>query len=413
MLLSVPVPETKHLDDYREAAGDEAADQLRVAVEPLKGARMVHISSTAFGGGVAELLATQVALLRDLGVDADWQLIEGSEEFFSVTKLAHNALQGAGVPWTEAMEATYLERVHSNAVRFDESPDYVFVHDPQPSALLTFLEEEGRRTGRWVWRCHIDLSHPMEAVWGFFAQHVSRYDAAVFTMEDFVRPGLTPRIAVIPPSIDPLSAKNSYLEDEAVREILQGYGIDPARPMVTQVSRFDPWKDPLGVIDAYRLAKEDAPGLQLVMVGSMAHDDPEGWHYLEQTEEHRAGDPDVFILTNLQGIGDVAVNAFQRGSHVVLQKSIREGFGLTAAEGMWKERPVIAGNAGGLRLQVVDGETGYLVDSVEECAERLRELLADAEMRARMGAAGRDRVRERFLTMRELVDHINLLSSMG
>jgi trehalose synthase len=412
MLVSVPVPEAKHLDDYLEPAGEEAVARLREAAEPLKGCRVVHISSTSFGGGVAELLVTQIALLRDLGIDADWQLIEGSEEFFAVTKLVHNALQGAGIPWTESMEATYLERVEANSHRFEETPDFVFVHDPQPAALLTFLEQEGRRHGKWVWRCHIDLSHPMETVWGFFANHVHGYEAAVFTMEDFVRPGLVPRIAVIPPSIDPLSPKNSWLEPEAVFEILQGYGIDRWRPITTQVSRFDPWKDPLGVIDAYRAVKESIPELQLIMVGSMAHDDPEGWHYLEQTEEHRAGDPDVHILTNLQGVGDVAVNAFQRASTVVVQKSLREGFGLTVSEAMWKEKPVIAGNAGGLRLQVEDGVTGFLVDTVEECADRMRQLLTDAELRTRMALSGRDLVRERFLTIRELEDYLRLLASL-
>ncbi|HEV8681858.1 MAG TPA: glycosyltransferase [Actinomycetota bacterium] len=412
MLVSVPVPEAKLLDDYVEPAGPEAVARLREAAEPLKGCRLVHISSTSFGGGVAELLVTQVALFRDLGIDADWQLIEGSEEFFAVTKLVHNALQGAGIPWTESMEATYLERMEANSHRFEESPDFVFVHDPQPAALLTFLEETGRRQGKWVWRCHIDLSHPMETVWAFFANHVHRYDAAVFTMEEFVRPGLVPRIAVIPPSIDPLSPKNSWLEPEAVFEILQGYGIDRWRPIVTQVSRFDPWKDPLGVIDAYRMVKEDVPELQLIMVGSMAHDDPEGWHYLEQTEEHRAGDPDVHILTNLQGVGDVAVNAFQRASTVAIQKSLREGFGLTISEAMWKEKPVIAGNAGGLRLQVEEGVSGFLVDSVEECADRMHQLLTDAELRTRMGLAGRDRVRERFLTIREMEDYLRLLASL-
>jgi trehalose synthase len=412
VLVSVPVPEAKLLDDYVEPAGPEAVARLREAAEPLKGCRLVHISSTSFGGGVAELLVTQVALFRDLGIDADWQLIEGSEEFFAVTKLVHNALQGAGIPWTESMEATYLERMEANSHRFEESPDFVFVHDPQPAALLTFLEETGRRQGKWVWRCHIDLSHPMETVWAFFANHVHRYDAAVFTMEEFVRPGLVPRIAVIPPSIDPLSPKNSWLEPEAVFEILQGYGIDRWRPIVTQVSRFDPWKDPLGVIDAYRMVKEDVPELQLIMVGSMAHDDPEGWHYLEQTEEHRAGDPDVHILTNLQGVGDVAVNAFQRASTVAIQKSLREGFGLTISEAMWKEKPVIAGNAGGLRLQVEEGVSGFLVDSVEECADRMHQLLTDAELRTRMGLAGRDRVRERFLTIREMEDYLRLLASL-
>jgi trehalose synthase len=412
MLVSVPLPEIKHVDDYIESAGDDAVNSLREAAEPLKGTRLVHISSTSFGGGVAELLATQIALFRDLGIDADWQLIEGSEEFFSVTKLVHNALQGAGIPWTESMEAAYLERVHANAQRFEESADFVFAHDPQPAALLSFLEEAGRRHGKWVWRCHIDLSHPMETVWSFFANFIHSYDAAVFTMEDFVRPGLTPKIAVIPPSIDPLSPKNGWLEPEAVYEILQSYAIDRWRPIIIQVSRFDPWKDPLGVIDAYRIVKEDHPDLQLVLVGSMAHDDPEGWHYLEQTEEHRGGDPDVHILTNLQGVGDVAVNAFQRASTVVLQKSLREGFGLTVSEAMWKEKAVIAGNAGGLRLQVTDGETGFLVDSVEQCAERLGTLLTDAELRTRMGLAGRERVRERFLSIRELEDYLRLLASL-
>src|SRR5918996_2689533 len=412
MLVSVPVPEAKHLDDYLEPAGEEAVARLREAAEPLKGCRVVHISSTSFGGGVAELLVTQIALLRDLGIDADWQLIEGSEEFFAVTKLVHNALQGAGIPWTESMEATYLERVEANSHRFEETPDFVFVHDPQPAALLTFLEQEDRRRGKWVWRCHIDLSHPMETVWAFFANHVHGYDAAVFTMEDFVRPGLVPKIAVIPPSIDPLSPKNTWLEPEAVFEILQGYGMDRWRPVVTQVSRFDPWKDPLGVIDAYRMVKEDVPELQLVMVGSMAHDDPEGWHYLEQTEEHRAGDPDIHILTNLQGVGHVAVNAFQRASTVVIQKSLREGFGLTVSEAMWKEKPVIAGNAGGLRLQVEEGVSGFLVDSVEECADRMHRLLIDAELRTRMGLAGRERVRERFLTIREMEDYLRLLAAL-
>lgn len=412
MLVSVPLLESKHVEDYRDAAGDEAVDRLLESAEPFKGARIVHLSSTAFGGGVAELLSSQIAFLQDLGIDADWQLIEGSEEFFSVTKLAHNALQGAGVPWTEAMEATYLERVRVNAARFAESADFVFVHDPQPAAILTILEEEGRRVGKWVWRCHIDLTHAMEAVWGFFSLHVNRYDASVFTMDEFVRPGLQTNVAVIPPSIDPLSPKNTWLEPEAVREILVGYGIDAERPIATQVSRFDPWKDPFGVIDAYRIVKEEFPQLQLVLVGSMAQDDPEGWHYLEQTEEQRAGDPDIDVLTNLQGVGDIAVNAFQRASAVVLQKSIREGFGLTVSEAMWKERPVIAGNAGGLRLQVQDGETGFLVDSVEQCAERLLTVLRNPERGDEMGRAGKARVRDRFLTLREVTDYLELLSEL-
>jgi trehalose synthase len=412
VLRTVPTPEPKRVDDYREAAGDEAIERLHQAADPLKGCRMVHVSSTSFGGGVAELLPTQVALLQDLGIDTEWQLLDGSEEFFTVTKLVHNALQGMGVPWNEALEKTYLDKVGANAARFESDADFVFVHDPQPVALLSFLEEADRRSGKWVWRCHIDLSHPMEQVWSFFALHAARYDVAVFTIEDYVRPGLGPRIAVIPPSIDPLAPKNVWLEHEAVYEIVTAYGIDTQRPTLTQVSRFDPWKDPLGVIDAYRLAKERVPELQLVLVGSMAHDDPEAWHYLEITEEHRAGDADIHVLTNLQDVGPVAVNAFQRSATVVVQKSIREGFGLTASEAMWKERPVVVGNVGGLRLQVEEGVTGYLVDSVETCAARIADLMGDGRLRERMGRAARERVRRHFLTVRELTDYLELLGTL-
>jgi trehalose synthase len=412
VLRSVPISDQRSLDDYREPAGDEAVERLREAALPLKGTRLVHLSSTSFGGGVSELLYTHVALLQDLGIDVEWQLLEGSDEFFQVTKLVHNALQGMAVPWSDAFEQTYLDRVAANAERFEDDADFVFVHDPQPVALLTFLEEAGRRRGRWVWRCHIDLSQPMEQVWSVLAPHAARYDAAVFTMEEFVRPGFHHQVSVIPPSIDPLSPKNAYLDPEAVNEILSAYGIDPTRPVVSQVSRFDPWKDPLGVIDAFRAAEEQVPDAQLILVGSMAHDDPEAWHFLQLAQEHRADDPDIHILTNLQDVGPVAVNAFQRASDVAIQKSIREGFGLTVAEAMWKERPVIGGDAGGIRLQVEDGVTGYLVSSLEDCAQRLVELLRDEDLRARMGRAGRDRVRQHFLTLRELTDYVTLLASL-
>ena len=405
--------EPKRLEDYREPAGEEAVERLAQAAAPLKGSRMVHVSSTAFGGGVAELLYTQIALLQDLGIEAEWQLIDGSDEFFNVTKLMHNALQGMAVPWTESFEQIYLERVRANTERWESEADFVFVHDPQPLAMLTFLEEAGPRTGKWIWRCHIDLSQPMEQVWSFLAVHAAEYDAAVFTLDDYVKPGLGPRIAVIPPSIDPLSPKNAHLDDDAVTEILVPYGIDRERPLLTQVSRFDPWKDPLGVIDAYRIVKRHFPETQLAMVGSMAHDDPEAWHFLEMAEEHRAGDADVHLLTNVQGaVGPTEVNAFQRASDVVIQKSIREGFGLTASEGMWKKRPVIAGRAGGLKLQVQDGVTGYMVDSPDQAAGRILELLRDEPLRRRMGEAGHDLVRERFLTLRELTDYLELLGSL-
>ncbi len=413
MLHHVPVP-AKQVDSYREAAGDEPLERLREIAAPLRGCRLLHLNSTAYGGGVAELLYTQVGLMRDLGIDAEWRLLEGSEDFFQVTKAAHNGLQGAEVAWTQAMEDGYLDRIASNAGEFkDDDYDLVMVHDPQPAALRTALDEERGLSARWVWRCHIDLSAPYGPVWDFFSGHVERYDAAVFTMQDFVRPGFRgPRIELIPPSIDPFSPKNAWLDHEVVWDVVRRYGIDPQRPIALQVSRFDPWKDPVGVIEAYRLAKEAVPELQLILVGSMAADDPEGWHYLEATEHHAMGDPDVFLLTNMQECGALEVNAFQRAATVVLQKSIREGFGLTVSEALWKEKPVIGGAVGGIRLQIEDGRTGFLVDSVEAAAQRLVELLQDPRARTCLGRAGAEHVRDRFLALREVEDQLRLVASL-
>jgi trehalose synthase len=413
MLPTVPVQPIR-LDDYREPAGDEAVDRLLELARPFRGARVLHLNSTAFGGGVAELLFTHLGILLDLGVDATWQVLEGSDDFFSVTKFVHNGMQGADVPWTEDMAQIYLDRVRANAAEIADDYDVVFVHDPQPAAVLACKETNGDRRGTWIWRCHIDVSEPNVDIWEFFAQYVNRYDAAVFTAQDYAQPNLQgPRLAFIPPSIDPLSTKNASLGDDTVHEVLRRYGIDPDRPIVTQVSRFDPWKDPIGVIDAFRIARKERPGLQLVMIGSMAHDDPEGWHYLQATQDHRENDPDIHLLTNFQEVGNLEVNAFQRASTIVLQKSIREGFGLTVAEAMWKSRPVIGGDTGGIRLQIEDGRSGFLVGTVEACAERIVQLLGDEDLRARMGTEARERVRTEFLTLRQLAEYLDLMRSLS
>ncbi len=412
MLPTVPVP-PRRLEDYTEAAGPEAVDRLRKAAAPLTGARVLHVNSTAFGGGVAELLFTQVPLLNDLGIETVWQVIEGAEDFFTVTKFAHNGLQGADVPWTPDMEAIYLDRCRSNAEGLAEGFDYVIVHDPQPAGILGVAREHGRSDGTWIWRCHLDLSAPNPAVLAFFSRQVEAYDGTVFTMEEFAPRTLAgPRLFTIPPSIDPVSLKNVFVDHETVYEVLSRHGVDRSRPIITQVSRFDPWKDPLGVIDAYRLARMDIPGLQLLMIGSLAHDDPEGWHYLEVTDAYREGDPDIFLLSNIQEVGNLEVNAFQRASAVVVQKSLREGFGLVVSEAQWKEVPVVGGDVGGIRLQIEDGLTGFLVDSVEACAERIVQLLADPELRSKMGRAGKERVADRFLTLRELEDYVRMLSAL-
>jgi trehalose synthase len=409
----VPV-QTKRVDDYAEAAGEDAVEHLREAARSLGGLRVLNVSSTAYGGGVSELLHTQVPLMNDLGVATTWVVIEGSDRFFNVTKAVHNALQGAETHLNDDMRETYWERMHANAAELPDDYDVVIVHDPQPVAMLQVLEEGAHRKGRWVWRCHIDLSAPYRPVWDFFEPLVNRYDAAIFTAEEYVQPGVQgPQRAFIPPSIDPLSPKNAPMMEAAWRGVLSPFDVDPDRPLVAQVSRFDPWKDPLGVIDSFRLIRREVPEAQLVMVGSLAHDDPEGIRYLDLTTEHAAGDPDIHLLTNLSGVGDSAVNAFQRASDVIVQKSLREGFGLVVAEGMWKWKPVVGGDVGGIRLQIEDGVSGYLVNGIGECAQRVVELLRDPDKRTAMGEAGRQQVREHFLCLREIEDTLRLISRIA
>jgi trehalose synthase len=414
VLERVPLLEKK-LDDFREVAGDEAIDRIRAAAEPLRGARILHVNATAYGGGVAELLATHVPLLRDLGIEADWEVIHGSDEFFAVTKNVHNALQGAPLDWTPAMQRTYLEKVLDNALLLEGEYDYVVIHDPQPAALLALASSSsvnGPNT-KWVWRCHIDLTEANPEVWEFFRPYVEMHDASVWTMPEFVPASLSmDRIVQAPPCIDPLSVKNLALPEPFMREICKQYGIDPDRPLLCQVSRYDPWKDPLGVIEAYRIVREQVPEAQLVLAGSMATDDPEGFQVWEEVDAARKGDPNIHLLSNIQQVGNVQINAFQRAADVVIQKSLREGFGLTVSEGLWKGRPVIGGRAGGIVLQIEDGTNGYLVDSVEACATRSLELLQDPARADQMGAAGREHVRRNFLSTRELEDWVNLFVSL-
>jgi trehalose synthase len=410
------VPTTpKSIEAYRAVIGDERMEEILGLARKLHGARVLHVNATAFGGGVAEILATLIPLMNDVGLDADWQVIRGADEFFNVTKAMHNSLQGMYYDWTPAMREIWLSYNRMNAEAFDESYDYVVMHDPQPAAIPTFLEERiGRRDGKWIWRCHIDLTDAQAQVWDILRPHVERYDGAIFTLPDYVKDDLRgPEIFSVPPAIDPLSPKNVDLAAETVDEILSRYGVDPQRPMVTQISRFDPWKDPLGVIDVYRTAKREFPDLQLVMIASMASDDPEGWSWYERTVRRAGEDFDIHILSNLNGVGNVEVNAFQRAARVVIQKSLREGFGLVVSEALWKGRPVVAGNVGGIPLQIEDGKTGFLVNTADECAEKLLCLLRDQEAADQMGALGVEFVRDRFLTTRYLRDYLRLFCQLS
>jgi trehalose synthase len=402
----------KALDDYRPIVGDEVIVEIEELAASLKGARVVHVNATAFGGGVAEMLVTLVPLMRDVGLDAGWQVIEGEDEFFNATKACHNGLQGMDIPLTEETKDVWRRYNEMNAARFEGEYDFVVVHDPQPAGMLHYHGREGGK--HWAWRCHIDSSHPNPVYWDFFAPYISEYEAGIFTMEQYVGPGVSyDHLAIITPTIDPLSPKNAPMVEAEAREIVARFGVDVGRPLITQVSRFDPWKDPLGVIDAYRTVKERMPEVQLALVGSMASDDPEGWYYLDRTIRHAGEDFDVHILHNFHGVGGLEVGAFQTVSDVVVQKSTREGFGLVVTEPMWKGKPVVGGNVGGIPLQVIDGETGFLVDSVEACGEKMLYLLEHPEESARMGAAAREHVRRNFLTTRHLADYLRLFAELA
>ena len=405
----------KALQDYAPLVGEECIREIRELAEPLAGARVLHLNATAFGGGVAEILGSLVPLMNDVGLQADWQVIKGSEEFFRVTKTMHNALQGMLIDWTPQTREVWLHNNLLNAQLFDEEYDFVVVHDPQPAGVLAFSTElRGRHPGgHWLWRCHIDLTQAQVQVWDTLRPHLEGYDGLIFTLADYVKEELDgPRTFVVPPAIDPLSAKNADLPQDVQRDILARYGIDPADPLLVQVSRFDPWKDPLGVIEVYRAVKRELAGLHLVLVASMAHDDPEGWAWYERTVRRAGDDYDIHILSNLNGVGNVEVNALQRAANVVIQKSVREGFGLVVSEALWKGRPVVAGHVGGIPLQIVNGKTGYLANTVEECALRVLSLLKNPRRAQRMGHAGREFVRDNFLITRYLRDYLRVFRAL-
>ena len=409
MLESVDVGR-KSISDYEACAGREVIERLRSLAEPLKGARILHLNATPYGGGVAEILRSEVPLLRDLGLEADWKIITGDKDFFSVTKMMHNALQGARRTLTDHEKEIYLTYSTRNAHLLEEEYDLIVAHDPQPLACPHF---HGRGGARWVWRSHIDTSEPNSELWVFLRPYLDDYDAAVFTMEDFVPPDFPiSRIEIIPPAIDPESPKNIELPSKIAERILGWLGVELGKPLLTQVSRFDPWKDQPGVIEAYRLVKEEVPDLKLALVGSMALDDPEGWEVYRQIKEAAREDSDIDIFTNLTGVSNVEVNAFQRLSDVCVQKSTREGFGLVVSETLWKGTPMVAGEAGGIPLQMQDGAGGFLVDSVEECAERVLRLLQDPEEGEELALWGKEIVRERFLLTRLIADELELCASL-
>jgi trehalose synthase len=396
----------KSLSDYTHLVGRPLVAEIRELASQLEGLKVLHLSATAFGGGVAEILYTLVPLMRDVGIETEWQVILGREEFYNATKVLHNALQGNPLSLSEDQWRVYAEVNELNAEQVEGGWDVIIVHDPQPAAIRRHVPQKART---WIWRCHIDLSNPNPAAIEKLVPLVHDYDGAVFHLQDYVPDGLDSMpVHIVPPAIDPLSPKNMAFSPEDAAYVCDQFGIDVDRPMLCQVSRFDPWKDPMGVIDAYHRVAERVPSAQLALVGSMATDDPEGWEFFNQTIAYADGNPDIHILNNLNNVGAIEVNAFQSQADIVIQKSTREGFGLTVSEALWKARPFIGGDVGGIPLQVEDGESGYLVSSAEECAERSVAILENPDLGKRLGRSGKEGVRKRFLTPRLLRDWLTI-----
>jgi trehalose synthase len=407
-------PGNKSLADYRSIVRRELYDEVVTLGERLRGKRVLHVSATSFGGGVAEILYTLVPLMRDVGLEAEWDIMFGSEPFFNVTKSFHNALQGADYELTVEDRAIYEEYNRMSAEALQKAGEewaIVLVHDPQPALLKYFSGGLSPET-RWIWRCHPDLSTPNREMLDYLVPYIADYDAQIYTMQDYTPPDVhLPGLTLIPPAIDPLSPKNMALSTDDSRYIVNQFGVDVDRPFMVQVSRFDPWKDPLGVIDAYRMVKEQIPEVQLVLIGSMAHDDPEGWDYWYKTVNYADGDRDIFLFSNLTNVGAIEVNAFQSIANVVIQKSIREGFGLVVSEALWKARPLVAARVGGIPMQV-DGGGGILIDTIPEAADACVKILQDPDFARQIGRLGKEHVRENYLSPRQLRDNLLLFAKL-
>lgn len=394
-----------HIEDYIPITGPATVEELFLLAQQLHGKFIQNINSTAVGGGVAEILSRMIPLLKQLGVDARWDVIKGDEKFFVTTKKFHNGLHGVPVDIGDEEYEHFLEVNNENAKELTFG-DILFVHDPQPIALIETRREVGKN---WVWRCHIDFSNPDLKIWNFLKQFITRYDAAVFSAPAFARKLPVPQV-LIAPSIDPLSDKNKELPDEIIDSVFERFGIDRSRPVVTQISRFDYLKDPLGVIKAYKLAKEHVD-MQLVLAGGGATDDPEGPMIMERVKQEAEKDKDIFVLF-LPPSSDVAINALQRGSTVMLQKSLKEGFGLTVTEALWKAKPTIAGAVGGIPLQIAHKYSGILAHSIEGTAHWIRQLINEPDYARRLGANGKEHVRNNFLITRHIKDYLLLFVSL-
>lgn len=397
------------LEQYSKIVGTEVIDHLRQLANPLRGMKILHVNSTKEGGGVAEILNRLIPLKRELGIDAEWEIITGEKEFYQCTKKMHNSLQGDRDDISPALLSVYEKTNSENFERLRnklEEADVVFIHDPQPAAFLHFCN---KRKGKWVWRCHIDVSHPYRPVWKYLREFVKIYDASVWSLSAFAQPLAHP-LYLITPSIDPLSEKNIDLPEKEISDLFKSWDIRRDIPVLTQISRFDRFKDPIGVIQSYRLVRNYVP-VQLVLAGGGATDDPEGAEVLRDVRAFAGNDPDVHIL-ELPPDAHRAINALQRGSDIIIQKSLKEGFGLTVTEGLWKGKPVIGGDVGGIKLQVVNHYCGFRVNTPEGASMRIRYLLKHKEIMETMGKNARQLVLDNYLITRHLREYLTLVVAL-
>jgi len=397
----------KKLDNYKNIIPDELYREIKALAKPLKGKKVLNINATSYGGGVAEILYSLVPLMRDVGLDAGWDVIYGADCFFEITKGLHNAMQGEQFEISERVQKEFNRFNAYNAHLLEGEWDFIVIHDPQPIAIPHYIP---RGKEKRIWRCHPDASTPNKNFWGFLDEFLREYDAAVFSMKEYVPKNFPVRKKfIIEPAIDCLTPKNRPMSMKMAQATVESFGIDSKKPIITQISRFDVWKDPVGVYKAFQIVQKKIPDAQLVLVGSMAHDDPEGWKIYSKLEKLTRTDPNVALITNS---GDLEVNAFQRAADVVVQKSLREGFGLVVTEAMIKNQPVVAGNVGGITKQIKDGVNGFLVNNVEECSERIIYLLENPDEKKKMGEQAKKTACEKFLIPRLLRDELKMFNEL-
>ncbi|MDD5144543.1 MAG: glycosyltransferase [Candidatus Pacebacteria bacterium] len=403
------------LDEYRGIIGSHLFKEINSLAKDLRGLKVFHVNATSDGGGVAEILKSLVPLMRGVGLEVKWYNILPCPGFFDLTKRIHNALQGKRIEFSRRDRDLYMRHMESMAKKMEDMrPDVWVIHDPQPAGLISYLP----RLCPMVWRIHIDTSGPNKKVWSFFQKIGDDYDRIIFTSKDFIGHGIPEKkIRIFSPAIDPIMKKNESMDLEIAKKIMKSLGINLSRPLAVQVSRFDPWKDPMGVIRAYQEAKKEIPGLQLALLGLLlAKDDPEAEKILKEVEKASGEDPDIFLFSRVSQIGNIKindfVNAFQMAASVVLQKSTKEGFGLSVTEAMWKGQPVIGGNVGGIKLQIKDGENGFLVNTCKEAAQRMVELIKSPQLKKKMGQEAKEIVREKFLIPRLLRDYLKMFKEL-